>query len=34
MVEDVLMAVGNEVGHGNIASVSRMNKVIVVFLKE
>lgn len=33
-VEDVLLAKGEIVGHENIASASRMNKAVVVFLKD
>lgn len=33
-VEDVLISAGGEVGHENIVSASRMNKAVVVFLKE
>lgn len=33
-VEDVLLAVGVEVGYVNITSASRMNKAVVVFVKE
>lgn len=33
-VEDVLLAMGEIVGHGKIVSASRMNKAVVVFLKE
>ncbi len=33
-VEDVLVAVGEQIGHENILSASRMNKAVVVFLKE
>lgn len=33
-VEDVLLAVGEEVGYDNISSASRMNKAVVVFVKE
>lgn len=33
-VEDVLISAGREVGHDNIVSASRMNKAVVVFLKE
>lgn len=33
MVEDVLVATGEAVGHENISSASRMNKAVVVFLK-
>ncbi len=32
-IEDVLLAVGDKVGHANISSASRMNKAVVVFLK-
>lgn len=32
-IEDVLLAVGAKVGHDNISSASRMNKAVVVFLK-
>ncbi len=32
-IEDVLLAVGAEVGHENISSASRMNKAVVVFLR-
>ncbi|KAK3513914.1 hypothetical protein QTP70_032840 [Hemibagrus guttatus] len=34
MVEDVLIALGEKVGFENIISASRMNRAIVVFLKE
>ena len=33
-VEDVLIAVGDQIGHENILSASRMNQAVVVFLKE
>lgn len=33
-VEDVLVSTGEEVGHENIVSASRMNKAVVVFLKD
>lgn len=33
-VEDVLVAVGEEIGNENITSASRMNKAVVVFVKE
>lgn len=33
-VEDVLIAVGDQIGHENIVSASRMNQAVVVFLKE
>ncbi|KAI4890558.1 hypothetical protein NFI96_024482, partial [Prochilodus magdalenae] len=33
-VEDVLLAVGERVGHEHIYSASRMNKAVVVFLKD
>ncbi|KAG1924522.1 ubiquitin-conjugating enzyme E2 variant [Pimephales promelas] len=33
-VEEVLISAGGEVGHENIVSASRMNKAVVVFLKE
>lgn len=33
-VEDCLIAIGSEVGARNIVSASRMNKAVVVFLKE
>ncbi|KAI4876405.1 hypothetical protein NFI96_004027 [Prochilodus magdalenae] len=33
-VEDVLLAVGERVGHEHISSASRMNKAVVVFLKD
>lgn len=33
-VEDVLLDVAEQVGHENIISASRMNKAMVVFLKE
>lgn len=33
-VEDVLMAVGEEIGYENISSASRMNKAVVVFVKD
>lgn len=33
-VEQVLLAVGERVGHGNISYASRMNKAVVIFLKE
>ncbi len=32
-IEDVLLAVGDKVGHANISSASRMNKAVVIFLK-
>ncbi len=32
-IEDVLLAVGDKVGHANISSASRMNKAVVLFLK-
>lgn len=32
-IEDVLVVVGDQVGHENINSASRMNKAVVVFLK-
>lgn len=32
--EDVLLAVAEKIGHENINSASRMNKVVVVFLKK
>lgn len=32
-IEDVMVAVGDQVGHENINSASRMNKAVVVFLK-
>lgn len=32
-IEDVLIVVGDQVGHENINSASRMNKAVVVFLK-
>lgn len=32
-VEDVLLAVGEQIGYENIVSASRMNKAVVVFLK-
>ena len=34
MVEQVLLAVGEQVGHGNISCASSMNKAVVVFMKE
>ncbi len=33
-VENVLISTGGEVGHENIVSASRMNRAVVVFLKE
>ncbi len=33
-VESVLLAVGEQIGCENISSASRMNKAVVVFLKE
>ncbi len=33
-VEEVLVAVGEQVGYSNIVSASRMNKAVVIFLKE
>ena len=33
-VEQLLLAVGEQVGHGNISYASRMNKAVVVFFKE
>lgn len=33
-VEDVLVSTGEEVGHENIVSASRMNKAVVIFLKD
>lgn len=33
-VEDVLLDVAERVGHENIVSASRMNKAVVIFLKE
>ncbi|KAJ3598776.1 hypothetical protein NHX12_034445 [Muraenolepis orangiensis] len=33
-VEQVLLAVGDQVGHVNISYASRMNKAVVVFLKD
>ena len=33
-VEQVLLAVGEQIGHGNILYASRMNKALVVFLKD
>ncbi len=33
-VEDVLVAVGEQIGFENIVSASRMNKAVVIFLKE
>ncbi|KAJ4921818.1 hypothetical protein JOQ06_022573 [Pogonophryne albipinna] len=33
-VESVLLAVGEQVGHGNISYASRMNKAVVVFVKK
>ena len=33
-VEQVLLAVGDQIGHSNLSFASRMNKAIVVFLKE
>lgn len=33
MVEDVLLAVGEQIGYENIISASSMNKAVVVFLK-
>lgn len=33
-VEDVLIAIGDQIGHENIVSASRINQAVVVFLKE
>lgn len=33
-VEQVLLAAGDQVGHGNISHASRMNKAVMVFLKD
>ncbi len=33
MIEEVLLATGEKVGHENIIYASRMNKAVVVFLK-
>lgn len=33
-VEEVLVAVGEQIGFGNISSASRMNKAVVIFVKE
>ena len=33
-VEEVLLAVGDKVGHANLSHASRMNKGVVVFVKE
>lgn len=33
-VEEVLVAIGEQVGYDNVVSASRMNKAVVVFLKE
>ena len=33
-VEEVLLAVGDQVGHANLSHASRMNKGMVVFVKE
>jgi len=33
-VEDVLLVVGELIGYENISSASRMNKAVVVFVKE
>lgn len=33
LIKDVLLVVGAEVGHENISSASRMNKAVVVFLR-
>ncbi len=33
-VEEVLLAIGEEIRHQNILSASRMNKAVVVFVKE
>lgn len=33
-VEDVLVTVGEQIGYGNIISASRMNKAVVIFLKD
>lgn len=32
-VEDVLIAVGDQIGHENIVSASRMNQAVVVFFE-
>lgn len=34
VIEEVLLATGEQVGHQNITSASRMNKAVVVFLKK
>lgn len=33
-VEEVLVSIGEQVGYENISSASRMNRAVVVFLKE
>ncbi len=33
-VEEVLLSIGEQIGYENISSASRMNKAVVVFLKE
>ena len=33
-IEEVLLAVGNSIGHENMCYASRMNKAVVVFMKE
>ena len=33
-IEEVLLAVGNSIGHDNMCHASRMNKAVVVFMKE
>lgn len=33
-VEDVLLAAGEQIGYENICSASRMNKAVVIFVKE
>lgn len=33
-VEEVLLAAGEQVGHDNVSFASRMNKAVVVFLKD
>lgn len=33
-MEDVLIAVGDQIGHENIVSASQMNQAVIVFLKE
>ena len=34
VVEEVLLAVGDQVGHDKLSHASRMNKVVVVFLSK